>query len=158
MTEEPCLECRLRKIDGTRNYVLEDIKHNDLMSEKFKKTCKYLNSVEHLLTLVLTVTGCVSISGFASLVAILVGITSSAVGIKIFAITAGITKYKAIIKKKKKKHDKIVLFGKDKLNAIEVFISKSLINSYISHDEFASVTDEIKKEVKSREISVEYTM
>ena len=58
----------------------------------------------------------VSVSAFASLVRVLVGITSSAIGIKICAITAGIKKYKSIIKKKKKKHDKIVLLGKDKLN------------------------------------------
>ena len=58
---------------------------------------------------------------------VLVGSTSSAVGIKIFAITAGVKYYKSIIKKKKKKHDKIVLLGKDKLNTIEVLISKALI-------------------------------
>ena len=52
------------------------------MSEKYKKTCKYLNYVEHVDILALTVTGCISFSAFASLVAILVGITSSAVGIK----------------------------------------------------------------------------
>ena len=75
------------------------MKYNDLMSEKYKKTCKYLNYVEHLLILASTVT--VSISAFASLVAISVGITSSAVGIKICAITARIGKYKSIIKKKK---------------------------------------------------------
>ena len=55
--------------------------------------------------------------------------------IKIFAITAGIKKYKSIIKKKKN-HDKIVLLEKDKLNTIEVLISKALIDSYISHDKF----------------------
>ena len=32
------LEFRLRKIDETRNYLLDGIKHNDLMSEKYKKT------------------------------------------------------------------------------------------------------------------------
>ena len=60
---------------------------------------------------------------------------SSAVVIKIFAITAGIKKYKSIIKKKKNR-DKIVLLEKDKLNTIEVLISKALIDSYISHDKF----------------------
>ena len=35
------------------------------------------------------------------------------------------------------KHDKIVLLAKSKLNSIEVLISKSLIDSVISHDEFA---------------------
>ena len=53
-----------------------------------------LNSVENLFILASIVTGCVSISAFASLVDILVGITSSAVVINICAITAGIKKYK----------------------------------------------------------------
>ena len=48
------LEFRLRKIDETRNYLLVEIKHNDLMSERYKKTCEYLNFVEHLLILILT--------------------------------------------------------------------------------------------------------
>ena len=51
MLEEAILEFRLRKIDETRNYLLDEIKHNDLMTEKYKKTCKYLSSVEHLLML-----------------------------------------------------------------------------------------------------------
>ena len=37
MAEEERLEFRLRKIDETRNYLLEEIKHNDLMSGKYKK-------------------------------------------------------------------------------------------------------------------------
>ena len=87
------------------------------MIEKYKKTRKYLHYVEQLVILASTVTSCVSISAFALLACVPVGVTSSAVGIKICAITKGIKKYKSIIKKKKK-HDKIVLLGKDKLNAI----------------------------------------
>ena len=66
-----------------------------------------------------TVAGCVLIYAFASLVCLPVGITGSTVGINICGKTAGIKKYKLFIKKKKKKHDKIVLLGKDKLNDIE---------------------------------------
>ena len=53
--------------------------------------------------LISRVTGCFSISAFASLVCVPDGITSSAVGLKICVITSGITKYKSIIKKKKEK-------------------------------------------------------
>ena len=102
------------------------------MSEKYKNACKYINHVENLIILVSAVTGCVLISAFVSLICVPFGITSSAVGIKICAIAAGIKKYKSIIKKKKKKHDKIVLLV---LNTIEVLISKTLIDSHISHDE-----------------------
>ena len=63
------------------------------MSEKYKKPSKYLNFVEHLLILVSTITCCVSISACASLVSIPFGITSSAIGIKICAITGKIKKY-----------------------------------------------------------------
>ena len=42
MVEEASLEFRLRNIDKTRNYLLDEIKYNDLMSEKYKKTCKYV--------------------------------------------------------------------------------------------------------------------
>ena len=112
MTEEASIEFRLRKIDDARDYFLDEIKHNDLMSEKYRKTCKYLNYVEHLLIIVSKVTGCASISAFASLVRVPVCITSSAIAIKICVIIAGIKKYKTIIKKKKKKHDKIMLLEK----------------------------------------------
>ena len=52
------------------------------------------------------------------------------------ATTAGIKKYKSIIKKKIKRDDKIVLLAKSKLNSIEVLISKALIDSVIIHNEF----------------------
>ena len=43
MVEEESVEFRLREIDETRNYLLDEIKHNNLMREKYKKTFKYLN-------------------------------------------------------------------------------------------------------------------
>ena len=45
------LEFRIREIDETINYPLDKLKLHHLMSEKYKKTCKYLNYVEHLLML-----------------------------------------------------------------------------------------------------------
>ena len=50
-----------------------------------------------------------------------------------------------MIKKKKKKHDKIVLLAKSKLNSIEVLISKALIDSVISHDEFVLINNVLKE-------------
>ena len=37
---------------------------------------------------------------------------------------------------------RVVLLAKDKLSTIKVLISKSLIDSYISHDEFVSVKND----------------
>ena len=114
--------------------------------------------MEHFLLLASTITEYVSISAFASLVGIPIGITSSAIGLKICSITTGIKKHKSIIKKKKKKHGKIVLLAKSSielLTSIEVLISKALINSVISHDEFVFINNalkednEIKEEIKN---------
>ena len=94
--------------------------------------------------LVSTITGCTSISTFASLIDIFIGITSSAIGLKVWPITAGIRKDKSISKKKKKKHDKIVLLSKSKLNSAEVLISKVLIDSVVSNDKFGLINNDQK--------------
>ena len=73
------------------------------MSKKRKKKikkCGVLNYIDHSLIAIYTITGCVSISAFASLVGIPVGITSFAIGLKVCVISARIKKYESIIKKK----------------------------------------------------------
>ena len=88
----------------------------------------------HLVILISTVTGWVSISAFASL--------SFAIELKICTITAGIKKYKSIINNKK--HDKLLL-AKSKLSRKEVSIYMALINSNISHDKFVLINDVLKE-------------
>ena len=119
------------------------------MSKKHKKICTILNYIEHFFVLASKMTGCVSISDSASLIDIAIGTTSSAIRLKICAITVGIKKYKSIIKKKK--HNKIVSLGKSKLNRTKVLISKSLIDSNIGYDEFISINNVLKKYEKMKE-------
>ena len=95
-------EFKFKNIDETRNYFVEEIEQNELVSKKNKKFCTTLNYIEHFLILASAVPGCISISAFASLVSIPVGITSSAIGLKICAITAGIKKYKSKSRKKRR--------------------------------------------------------
>ena len=66
-------------------------KQNELMSKKHKNVFTTLNYIQHFLILTSTITGCISISDFASLFGISIGITSSATGLEIFAITRGIS-------------------------------------------------------------------
>ena len=132
---------RLKNIDEIRNYLIEEINQNEFMTRKHKKVCRVLNYIDHSLIAISLITGGVSISVFASLVVIPIGITNSAIGLKICVITTGIKKDKSIITKKRTKHDKIVLLAKSKLNSIEVLISKALINSNISHEEFVLINN-----------------
>ena len=94
-------EFTLQNIDGTRNYFLKDIEQNKLMSRQHKNVQTTLNCIEHYLFLASPMNGCISISAFASLLRISVGITSSAVGLKMCARTAGAIKQKSIMKEKK---------------------------------------------------------
>ena len=104
-----------------------------------------MNYVEHFLILVSTLTGCVSIFAFASLVFILIGIMSSAIRLKICVVTAVSKKYKSIIKKKKNKHNKTGLLTKPKLTSVEVLIYKALTDSNIIQDLFV-LKDDVPKE------------
>ena len=123
-------EFRLKNIDETRNYLIEEIYRNELMSKKVFTT---LNHIKHFLILGSTITGCISISAFASLVDILIGIMGSAIGLKIWPITVAIIKY-----------------------SLEVLISKALIDSVISHDVFVLINNvlkeynEMKEEIKNQ--------
>ena len=65
------------------------------MSKKHKTLCGVLNYNHHSLNVVSIITECVSISGFASLFGIRIGIASSTIGLKICIRTAGIKKYKS---------------------------------------------------------------
>ena len=89
-TENISQKFRLKNIDETRNYFLKKIEQNELMSKKHKKICTNINNIEQFLILASAMTGCLSISAIASLLGIPIGITSSAIGLKICVIAAEI--------------------------------------------------------------------
>ena len=80
---------------------------------------------------------------------------SSAVGLKIFVITARVKNYKSIIRENKKNYDKTLWLAKLKTNSVEVLIPKILIDSNIMHDEFVLINivpkelDDIKAKIKN---------
>ena len=91
-------ELRLKTIDETKNYFLEEMEQNEVISRKYKKVCATMNYIEHFLILASLITGCISVSTFDSLLGMPIGIMSSATGLKICAMTAGIKcKGKSII-------------------------------------------------------------
>ena len=98
------------------------------MSKKHKTVCRVLNYIEQFFVLISTVTRYVSISVFASLVGIPIGIKSSPIGLNICVITARNKNYKLIIDKRKKKHDIMLPLAKSKINSVEFLISKALID------------------------------
>ena len=120
------------------------------MIKKNKKICTVLNYIDHSHIVISIITGCVSISAFASLVVIPARIESSTIGLKI-CYNCKIKKYRSMITKKKKKQDKIILLTKSKLNSTEVLISKALIDSKIIHDEFVLTNNVLKEHYDTKE-------
>ena len=78
-------EFRFKNIDKTRNYFLKEIEQNELMSKNHKQVCTTLNYNKHFLILTSTIAGCISISTFAFLLGI-------PIGLNICGIAAGINK------------------------------------------------------------------
>ena len=62
--ESKSLEFRLKNIDETRNYLIEEINRNEFISKKHKKVCTIINYIECFLIIGSTITECVSIAAF----------------------------------------------------------------------------------------------
>ena len=63
----------------------------------------------------------------------------------VFSITTGIVKKLLKTRRNKKKHNKIVVLARSKLNSIESKISEALINNESSHEDFMTILNEEKK-------------
>ena len=93
--------------------------------------------------LVLSATsGGISIISFATVIGVPAGIASASLTL-VFSLTTGtIKKLLKIARNKKKKHNKIVMLAKSKLNSIENLMSQALIDLEISHEEFRTIVNE----------------
>ena len=62
------------------------------------------------------------------------------------SVTTGIIKkLLKVTRKKKKKHNKIVMLSKSKLNSIETLLSQALTDLDISYEEFKTIVNEKEK-------------
>ena len=117
-----------------------------------KKLNKYITTFGYIdkILIVLSATS-VSIISFTSIIGAPVGIASASLTL-IFSLTTGIVKKLLNITRNiKKKHDKILMLAKRKLNSIETLISQALIDLDISHEEFIRTLKEKDKYEKMKE-------
>ena len=90
-------------------------------------------------------TGSVYITSFETVIGAPVGIISASFSLAFSVSTGIIKKLLKTIRNKKKKHNKIVMLERSKLNSIESKISKALINNEISHEDFLKTIEQEKK-------------
>ena len=136
---------RLNKINEMKDYFVAEIKERELMS---KRLSKYIASFEYfdqsLITLSITA-GSISIASFATVIGAPVGIVSASFTLAFSISTGIIKKLLKTTRNKKKKHNKIVMLARSKLNSIESKISKALMDNEISHEDFETIINEEKK-------------
>ena len=136
---------RLNKINEIKDYFIAEIRERELMS---KNLSKYIASFEYLdksLIVLSVATGSISIASFATVIGAPAGIIGASCGLT-FSITSGfVKKFLKTIRNKKKKHNKIVMLARSKLNSIESKIYEALINNEISHEDFMTILNEEKK-------------
>ena len=93
--------------------------------------------------IVLSVTsGSVSIASFATVIGIPIGIASASLGLTFSLCTGLVKKLQKATRNKKKKHNKIVMLARSKLNSIESKISDALVNNQISHEDLMKIINE----------------
>ena len=146
---------RLDEINKTRYYFDNEIKER---KDIIKKLNKYLVSFDYLDKILITLSasfGTLSIASYASVVGIPAGITGASLNL-VFTLGTGISKSLLnLTKKRKKKHNKIIVLAKNKLNTIDTLLASALNDSKISHEEFSNIITEkniyenIKENIKN---------
>ena len=130
---------RLNHISKIKNYFNQEINQRKSCSKKLSKYVVAFDYIDKILIVLNATTGEVSIILFTSTVDAPVGIASASLTL-IFPLTTGIVKKLLnITRNKKKKHDKILMLAKSKLNSIETLVSQALIDMEISHEEFITI-------------------
>ena len=95
-----------------------------------------------MLIILSATTGGTSIISFTSVIGVPVGIESVSFNLIFSLLTGSIKKLLNITRKKKKRHDQILVLAESKFNSIETLISQVLNDLDISHEEFITIFKE----------------
>ena len=135
---------RLNKINEIKDYFIVEIKERELIS---KNLSKYIASFEYFdksLIVLSVATGTISIASFATFIGAPVGMMSASCSLAFSVTTGFVKKFLKTTRNKNKKHNKIVMLARTKLNSIGSKISEALINNEISYEDFMTILNEEK--------------
>ena len=137
-------EFKLNKINEIKDYFVAEIKERELMRKRFSKYIASFDYFDKSLIVLSVTTGSISIASFVTVIGAPVGMMSASCSLA-FSITTGFVKMFLKTTRNKKKHNKIVMLARSKLNSIESKISKALMDNEISHEDFETIINEEKK-------------
>ena len=146
---------RLNKISEVSDYFIAEIRERELINKRLNKYIASFGYFDKSLIVLSATGGSIFIASVATVIGGSVGIASASFSLA-FTMSTGI--FKKLLKttrNKERKHTKIVMLARSKLNSIESKISEALINNEISHEEFITI---INKEKNYREIKERISM
>ena len=142
---------KCRKISKIQNYFNQEISQRKLSSKTLRKYVAAFDYSDKVLIVLSATSGGVCIISSVSVAGAPVGI-SGVIFTLIFSLTTGIIKkLLSITRSKKKKHYKILILAKSKLNSIETLVSEARIDMKINHDELITILKEKDKYEKMKE-------
>ena len=112
------------------------------MSKRLRKYIAFLDYFDKFLIVLSATGGSISITSFATVIGTAVGIASASLNLTFPLSTGLVKKLLKTTRNKKKKHKKIVILARSKLNSIESKISEALINNHISHEDIMTIINE----------------
>ena len=143
---------RLSKISEIEDYFITEIKERELMSKKLSKYISFFGYFDKSF-IILKVTSCgVSIASFATVIGAPIGITSASLSLAFSLCTGLVKKFLKATRNKEKKHNKIAMLARRKLNSTESKISETLISIQISHEDFITIISEERNYRELKEI------
>ena len=136
---------RLNRINKIRDYFVAEIKERELMSKRISKYIASFNYFDKPLIVLSVTTDSISIASLATVIGAPVGILSASFNLAFSIYTRIIKKLLKTTRNKNKKHNKIVMLARSKLNCIESKISEALIKNEIRHEDFTAILSEENK-------------
>ena len=143
---------RLSEIIEIEDYFHQEINQRKLCSKRLSKYVTAFDYIDKILIVLSATSNGVCIISSASVVGAPVGGITSTSFTLIFSLATVIIKILlSITRNKKKKHDKILMLAKSKLDSIETLVSQFLIDMEISHEEFNAIIREKQKYERMKE-------
>ena len=133
---------RLNEVNKIKDYFNSEIR---VRKEISKKLSKYIAAFDYAdkIFIVLTVSfGTLSIVSHATVVGIPVGLAGASLTVVFSLTTRIVQKLLNVTREKEKKHNKIVMLAKSRLNSIENLMSQALTDLDISHEGFKTIVND----------------
>ena len=145
-------KCGINEINKIKDYFNAEIQERKTVSKKLSKYIAAFDYFGKILIFLSATNGGIAIISFTSIIGAPAGIASASFSL-IFSLTTGIIKkLLKIARNKKKKHNKIFVLLRSKLNSIDKLVSQAFVDLEISHEEFKTIINEEENYRRLKEV------